>query len=80
MGIIYCLSFSNGKKYIGQTRQPITKRLKQHKKQSYCTAVHNAIIKYKDYECRILVEVDNNELDDYEERYIKEYNTIVPNG
>jgi predicted GIY-YIG superfamily endonuclease len=59
MGIIYCLTFPNGKKYIGQTIQQLKARLQQHSKQKYCKAVYNAIQKYKDYKCDILLEVDN---------------------
>lgn len=80
MGIIYCLTFPNGKKYIGQTKQPLKKRLKQHLKQTYCTAVHNAIKKYNEYKCEILLEVDNVHLDQHEAELIKQYNTLVPNG
>lgn len=80
MGIIYCLTFKNGKKYIGQTIQPLYTRLKQHSSQHYCTAVHNAIKKYKEYTCDILLEVKNEELDYYEEKLIHEYNTIIPSG
>lgn len=80
MGVIYCLEFPNGKKYIGQTIQPLNLRLKQHKIQSYCKAVHNAIIKYNDFKCNILIEVQDDELDFYEEHFITLYNTLVPNG
>jgi group I intron endonuclease len=80
MGIIYCITFPNGKKYIGQTKQKLKKRLQQHNKQKYCRAVHNAIKKYKEYRCDIILEIDNDKLDYYEEKYIKEYNTLVPNG
>lgn len=80
MGIIYCLTFPNNKKYIGQTKQGLKTRLKQHIKQNYCTAVHNAIKKYNEYRCDILLEIDNNQLDYHEEKLICEYNTLVPNG
>lgn len=80
MGIIYCLTFPNGKKYIGQTVQKLKTRLNQHSKQSYCTSVHRAINKYKTYTCEVLLEVEKTELDYYEEKLIKENNTLVPNG
>ena len=80
MGVIYCLTFPNGKKYIGQTKQRLETRLKQHAIQKCCKAVHNAICKYKTYNCDILLEVNNIDLDYYEEKMIKEYKTIVPNG
>jgi group I intron endonuclease len=80
MGVIYCLTFPSGKQYVGQTKQKISKRLSQHQKQNSCQAVHYAIQKYKTYDCKILVEVSNNELDEYETKFIKELNTIVPHG
>lgn len=80
MGLIYCLTFPNGKKYIGQTTQQLKARLQQHSKQKYCIAVHNAIRKYKEYECEVLLEIDNASLDYYEEKLIKEHHTLVPNG
>jgi hypothetical protein len=70
MGIIYCLTFPNGKKYIGQTTQLLKTRLNQH----------NAIHKYEQYTCDILLDVKDTELDYYEEKLIKEHNTLVPNG
>ena len=46
-GYVYCLTFSNGKQYIGQTIRQWKYRWKLHKsKNSGCTALHNAIIKY----------------------------------
>jgi len=80
MGVVYCLTFPNGKKYIGQTKQRLETRLKQHSKQKYCKAVHNAICKYLTYTCDILLKVNDFDLDYYEEKMIKEYKTLVPNG
>jgi group I intron endonuclease len=80
MGVIYCLTFPNGKQYVGQTKQKLSKRLSQHQKQNSCQAVHYAIQKYKSYDFEILFEVGNDELDKYEKKFIKELNTIVPHG
>lgn len=80
MGIIYCLTFPNNKKYIGQTIQPLEQRLKQHHRSNDCTALYNAINKYKSYNIEVLLEINNELLDFYEIKFINLYNTICPYG
>lgn len=80
MGLIYCIQFSSGKKYIGQTRQPLEKRLIQHLSSKDNTLISRAFNKYSDYECSILIECDNDKLDYYETYFINKFNTISPNG
>lgn len=80
MGIIYCLTFPNNKKYIGQTRRNLEIRLKEHNTKPYCSALVNAINKYKTYEYEILLEINNELLDLYEIKFIKTFDTLVPNG
>ena len=85
MAIIYCLTFPNNKSYIGQTIQPLKIRLQQHHNKKECTAVHNAILKYKTYNTEILhifPDITNVKviLNSYEQYYIQQYNTIVPYG
>lgn len=80
MGIIYCLTFPNNKKYIGQTRRTLEIRLKEHNTKTYCSALVNAITKYKTYESEILLEINNELLDLYEIKFIKAFDTLVPNG
>lgn len=80
MGLIYCITFSSNKKYIGQTRQSIKTRLIQHKNSKDNTLVSRAFKKYKEYKYEILIECDNNDLDEYEKYYIEKYKTITPNG
>lgn len=80
MGIIYCLTFPNNKKYIGQTIRPLHVRLKQHGKSKDCRALYNALNKYGNYKSEILLEVNNELLDFYEIKFIELYNTLAPNG
>lgn len=83
-GYIYCLSFGNGKKYIGQSIKQWKERWKRHKsKHSFCKALHSAIEKYgyKDIEFEILEYCKTKEeLNNRESFYIKKFNTISPNG
>jgi group I intron endonuclease len=83
MGFIYCLRSPSGKCYIGQTRRPIQKRLREHKKQiPGCIALNNAISKYgfENFKIEILLEVNDSVLNEYEKKFIDSYNTIYPNG
>lgn len=80
MGIIYCLTFPNGKHYIGQTITSMKTRMRQHRNSPGCEALYNAIQKYKKYTQKILIETDNENLDYHEKKFIEEMNTMVPNG
>ena len=85
MGYIYMYESPMGKKYVGQTTTTIAQRRKDLFGSGYreCTAFWNAICKYggiSNFKLTILAEVDDNELDDLEQYYIKEYNSLVPNG
>ena len=44
--IVYIYTFPNGKKYIGQTAQPLEKRAKKGEGYKNSPAVYNAIKKY----------------------------------
>ena len=83
-GYIYCLSFSNGKKYIGQTIRAWKQRWKRHKSShSCCKALHSAIEKYgyENIEFEILEYCKTKEdLNDREAFYIEKLNTMAPNG
>lgn len=91
MGIIYCyINTINGKRYIGQTINPIT-RYNAHKSsyqnindKEYDSLLHRAFRKYgfENFQYKILVNnIDDidllNELEIY---YIKYYNSKTPNG
>jgi group I intron endonuclease len=82
MGFIYCMTSLSGKMYIGQTRQQVCKRIKQHCKSKSCTALSAAIAKYgiESFKVETLLEIDNNMLDMYEKKFIDMLNTMVPNG
>lgn len=80
MGFIYCITFPSNKKYIGQTRQSMKKRLVQHINSKDDTLISRAFQKYERYEIEILKECDNTELDEYETYYINLINTIIPYG
>ncbi|MFT8351139.1 NUMOD3 domain-containing DNA-binding protein [Clostridium saccharoperbutylacetonicum] len=75
----------NGKVYIGQTYCTLSERWSQHKCDSKRrhTAIANAIREYGDDNFRIEVIEDNipyEALDIKEIQYIKEFNSICPNG
>lgn len=82
MGIIYKISSPPGKVYIGQTTRTFKERMAEHKyKTSGCILVRNAIQKYGDkivYD--IIEEVPNEKLDEREIFWIKEFNSMTPNG
>lgn len=80
MGFIYCITFPSKKKYIGQTRQTIETRVRQHKCSKDETLIARAFQKYTDFTVEILVEVNNEMLDSYETKFIDMFDTISPNG
>lgn len=80
MAIIYAITNKvNNKKYIGQTIQDIRTRWSGHKsKSSGCTKLNRAIQKYgvENFTIEILIECPTDELDSFEIKYIKEYDSI----
>lgn len=81
--VIYLLiNLINGKKYVGQTRQKLKKRIWQHKCcKKFC--IGKAIQKYgwENFKVTILEECETPEnLDAAEIKWIKELNTKAPNG
>lgn len=87
-GKIYCITcLFNNKKYIGQTSGQLKKRIYRHKKDSQSKikqAIHHAIAKYGFDNFNIeLVEsnITSKEMLNKREKYwIKELNTLAPNG
>ena len=68
--------------YIGKTIR-LKKRIQEHKsKNSTCTYLRNAIQKYgwENFQVSTIWEGDNSVLGDMEKKFIKEHNTLVPNG
>ena len=83
MGVIYKLTSPSGKSYVGQTVQALAKRIGGHRCRSRCFAVHAAIKKYGLANMKIEVLMDNvptNDLDEWEDFFIKEHRTMKPNG
>ena len=94
-GEIYSLTCNiTNKKYIGQAVCYIGKKVhgshgrwKKHIEEAYslndrCKALNNAIRKYgkHNFTLRIIKTCDQNQLNYYETKYIRQYNTLAPNG
>lgn len=95
-GEIYSITCNvNGKRYIGQAVQFINGkrphgaegRWKKHtqeakSKHSRCRALNSAILKYGEHNftIRVLKICEKSQLNYYEVKYIRQYNTICPNG
>lgn len=84
-GIIYKLTFPNGKAYVGLTTQELSRRMTQHKhcNNNNCRLVARAIGKYGWANVIVSVMAANvplEELGDLEIRFISELNTLHPNG
>lgn len=94
LGDIYCITSPSGKKYIGQATKKLKSgknwgyinRWKEHirdsKTKNYCRLLNNSIRKYgyENFTVELLHECEISELDKYEKQYIKEFNTLNPNG
>lgn len=77
----------SGKSYIGQTVRTFNERWSKHKTTALspepsCRALAEAIKKYgeENFKKKILITCDDAELDQYEVKFIEEYNTMSPNG
>ena len=80
MGFIYVLTNKvNGKKYVGQTRLSVCKRISCHKHSKF--PIGRAIAKYgwDNFSVETL-EYPNDVLDKMEQRFILDYSSINPNG
>lgn len=83
MGYIYLITnFTNGKRYVGQTVNPIHYRWSKHIEEAYGgnksnSLLHRAIIKYgaSNFGINILEECADTELNEKEKNYIKKYDT-----
>lgn len=87
MGLIYMLTFPSKKSYIGQTVTSFEERFYSHVKAAKqnkggCHCVNAAIRKYgvDNIKKEILLEIDNDQLNHYEELFIDTYRTLVPHG
>jgi hypothetical protein len=82
-GIIYKISSPSGKVYVGQTIRSFEKRMQEHKRDSSCcTLIKRAIDKYKNQMKYEIIEEDvpQEHLDDREIYWIKELNSLAPDG
>ena len=75
----------NGKCYIGQTIESLQKRINRHKySNNHCYAIHNALKKYgiDNFDISVIDDTATtmDELNELEIKYIKEYNSLSPNG
>ena len=80
---LYCLTFPNGKKYIGITSKTAQERFKRHCDNSSKSIISRAVRKYgKDSVIMsVIAECDNWELLCLaEQEAIEKFNTIAPNG
>ncbi len=82
VGMIYLITcLINGKKYVGQTTQPLKKRITQHKRGTLY--IDKAIQKYgwKNFTVQVLEECETQEqLNEREIFWIAALNSKVPNG
>ena len=85
-GTIYLITNTiNGKKYIGQTTQSITTRLREHARNTYNKSIIAKALRKYGMDCFIVQMLDTNittkeQLNVLEKLYIQAYNTVVPNG
>jgi len=84
MGILYQLTFANGKKYIGITESEyLSRRLGQHRHQARRGSklpIYLAWIKYGEPDAQILQRISGDALYQAEIDAIKHHCTIAPNG
>jgi group I intron endonuclease len=86
MGILYKLTFSSGKAYIGVTRRRLSARMQDHRKRAGRTrkdekfAIYEAWRKYGEPVVEILAVVENEDLAAAEIRAIELFRTLSPNG
>jgi len=85
-GLIYIITNKvNGKQYVGQTVSKLNDRWAGHKCDARVknTIIAHAIVKYSPENFEIFAIEENipySQLDEKEISYIKEYNTLTPNG
>ena len=81
IGYIYIATNKiNGKKYVGQTRQKVKRRMKQHLYVKHNLPFVNAYQKHPEYFDIWFTDFEKENLTFWEEFYIKKFNTRWPNG
>ena len=82
-GIIYKITSPSGKAYMGQTMRSFEQRIKEHKMPSSgCPLIKRAIDKYGGEMKYEIIEdnIPHKQLDEREIYWIKELNSLAPNG
>ena len=77
-GIIYKYVFDNGKIYVGQTRQSLLKRHRQHFSDRLLYV--DKMIRTHDYFLEVVTEAPIEQLNDLEQYYIAKFDCLYPNG
>lgn len=85
MGFIYKINFSNGKSYIGKTSKTVEFRYKQHQDSSMrcdgkSPALEAAMRIHDVKNVETLVQCSDEQLNDYETKFIELFSTIAPGG
>jgi group I intron endonuclease len=83
MGVLYKMTFPNGKIYIGITKKSFRDRIRQHEACANAgikTPIYNAWRKYDDPDCKILAIIENHMLAETERKAIEIFSSMVPNG
>lgn len=81
MGLLYLLTFPNGKRYVGQTQGTVEGRLGGHRCAGSRTVVGKAVRRHGDPTIEVLLESgDRDELDRLEIKFIDWYDSQVPAG
>ena len=81
-GYIYCITFPNNKRYIGQCTRPWKSRWAGHKC-GHCVALRSALYKYPIEQVTWEVleyAADRAALDSLEQFYIQKFGSLVPHG
>lgn len=81
---IYCIeNVVTGKKYIGQTRKSLLRRMHEHTINDHCSVLFRAIQKYgvNSFNIKLLLVAPSVEYaNEIEQKLIQLYNTLAPNG
>ena len=83
MALIYILMFSNGKAYVGKTRQTLKQRLAEHltrARKDSKLAVHRAIRKHGKPDARVLLVCESDAANAYERILIELHSAFGPSG
>lgn len=84
MGWLYCLTFSNGKKYIGLTTTSPSRRFGRHKAAAadlrYRARIYAAWRKYGEPAFSVLAQMPNALLAEAEQKAIAVFGTKIPHG